>query len=144
MARKDRKRNMSLDFDIFEIDWAKKGNGNGCIAYGTDVYLSVSNHTDRNSVFVSFRNNKLPREIEYIQMARIGDLILFKESTWDKGWKLNFQNSLTKTRNIHPSMSVIPKDILELIKKHNHEGFDLQYDAKHNIYYIDTTKRVEE
>lgn len=133
---------MSLDFSIFDIDWAKKGNG-GVNAYGTDVYIAVSNHSDKNSIYVSFRNNKLPKTIEYIQIARFGDLLLFKEADERHGWKLNDTNSLMASRNIHPSMNVIPEDILELIKKHNHEGFDLQYDAKSKIYYIDTTKAVE-
>ena len=143
MARKDNgTRTMSLDFSIFDIDWAKKGHG-GLSVSGTDVYISVSNHTDRNSVYVSFRNNKLPKNIEYLQVARFGDLLLFKEADKLQGWKLNDTNSLMAARNIHPSMNVIPEDILEMIKKHNHEGFDLQYDAKSKIYYIDTTKAVE-
>lgn len=133
---------MSLDFSIFDIDWAKKGRGDLSVT-GTDVYISVSNRTDKNGVFVSFRNNKLPKSIEYLQMARFGDLLLFKEADKLHGWKLNNTSSLMTSRNIHPSINVIPEDILELIKKHNHEGFDLLYDAKSRIYYVDTTKAVE-
>lgn len=132
---------MALDFNIFDIDWAKKGHGHTS-AYGYDVYISVSNHGHRDSVYIGFRNNKLPITVKYIQMAKFGDLLLFKEAPNGVGWKVSDGNTLTSSRNIHPSLSVIPEDILELIKAHNHEGFDLHYDAKSKIYYIDTTKAV--
>lgn len=132
---------MELNINIFDIDWAKKGN-NGKRVYGADVYISASRHTERNSVYIGFRNDKLPRTIEYIQVARIGSLLLFKEADENTGWKLSDTNSLMRSRNIHPSANALNDEILSLVKEHNQQGFDLQFDAKSKIYFIDTNKVV--
>lgn len=128
---------MALDF--FDIEWAKKRNGSRT-AYAEDVYIAIASRQRKKGIYISFRNSKLPSEIEYLQIGRLGHLLLFKESDSVNGWKLKKAQSLTLTRCIEPSESVIGKEIAELVKAHNHEGFDLQYDAKSKVYYVDTSR----
>lgn len=135
---------MSLDFNAFDVEWAKKGVAKALYAYGLDCYISIPKKNKGNiCAYISFRNDKLAKDIEYLQIARFGDLLLFKKSDKKNGWKLCNFNSLTPTKALQPTINILPKDIAELIRKHNHEGFDLNYDVKSGIYYIDTTKAVE-
>ena len=135
---------MTFDIDIFDIDWAKKTHGGGVRAYGADVYISMyKKNGERDKIYICFRNGKLGKSVDYLQMARLGDMLLFKESDSCEGWKLTKLHNLTETKAILPSITTLPKDLAEFCLSHVHEGFDLNYDVKHDIYYIDTTKRVK-
>lgn len=132
-----------LNIGLFDIEWAKKGRG-GLDTYGTDVYISASNmKAKRGAVYIGFRNEKLPKTVEYLQMARLGPMLLFKESDSTHGWKTQRTSSLMASMAIHPAFNALPNDIVELVKEHNHEGFDLNYDPKNKIWYIDTSKAVK-
>lgn len=132
---------MNLDINIFDIDWAKKGNA-GVKAWGHDVFISIANRGKRHkgNVYISFRNDKFPRTIKYVQIARLGNLLLFKESDERHGWKMQEGTSLMNSCAVHISPRVLGDDIVEAVKTHNQEGFDLHYDAKNKIYYIELDK----
>lgn len=144
MARKDNGTgNMSFDFDLSKIKWDVKGR-NALTVWGTDVFISTPTwQKDKKAIRFAFRNSKLPDSIEYMQVSSLGQYILFKKADAHKGWKVQRGNSNMAAKNMLIAETVMSKDTLELIKKHRNEGFDLFYDSKNDLYYIDTTKAVE-
>lgn len=130
---------MGISFE--SLEWARKPRGRMAVS-AKDVYISSSKAGKGKQYVFYFRTAKLPPSAEYIQIARFGNLLLFKLSDSHSGWKMAKTMSLSSTRSIQINSNALSDNIKELLNAHIHEGFDLQFEVKEKIYYVDMGQKA--
>lgn len=119
------------------MDWIVKNHSKTTTSFDPQVVVSKANVNSKPNVCFRFRKNCHERIVgsnPYVIIAREGTRIYFKESSPRYGWKLSHSASKTYFFKLHEKQFPF--------NENDYGEYNLEYDSKVGLYYIDTEHRL--